>query len=242
MIKLENARLEELKARSRLIAKLTYLNRRWGHYTYIISQFNVIMQNETEIVWKEGHDKMKKKVRFLCTKYDNKTVEVESVWEGILLSDELLKGKYEEPEVKPVNIGNIQISEAEEKVLKLPSKFTVFENITKQKIEVATEVMMAKMRWDERLKKERNDQEWTEEWEWNQVQNKTVFDPSNNSLNFAKQRVTDIASNRRISVPEPASDKIEISLANAKAKIMQVTDDYIKEKCDSKGTYSKTEC
>ena len=42
------------------------------------------MQNETEIVWKEGHDKMKKKIRFLCDKYDNKTVEVESVWEGIL--------------------------------------------------------------------------------------------------------------------------------------------------------------
>ena len=73
-----------------------------------------------------------------------------------------------------------------------------------------------------------------EEWEWNQVQNKTVFDPSNISLNFAKLRVTDIASSRRINVPEPASEKIEIGLANAKAKIMQVTDDYIKEKCDSK--------
>ena len=42
---------------------------------------------------------MKKKVRFLYDKYNNKTFEVESVWEGILLSDELLKEKYEEPEV-----------------------------------------------------------------------------------------------------------------------------------------------
>ena len=52
-LKLENARSEELKARSKYDAKMKYLSKRWGHYVNIMSQIKVIMQNEMEIAWKD---------------------------------------------------------------------------------------------------------------------------------------------------------------------------------------------
>ena len=98
-LKLENARSEELKARSKFDAKMKYLSKRWGHYVNIMTQFKVIMQRETEIAWKYGHDKMNRKIKFLSNKF-SRTCVVNDVWENIVLSDEILKDKFKDPEVK----------------------------------------------------------------------------------------------------------------------------------------------
>ena len=95
--------------------------------------------------------------------------------------------------------------------------------------------MCTKARWDERSKRERDGEEWTKEWELEQVETKTVYNEPAGTMDFTKQTVTGLPTCRRIFVPGPASDHVEITLAHIKQGIDLITDKYIKDNCDSKG-------
>ena len=188
--KIENLSIEKEIVKAKYVNKYAYIVRRWGQYRSIFSQFNIIMQSEVESTWKAGRQKIKNKIEFLSKKRSNPDL-VSGEWNGILISDDKLKSRYEEPVIEPLNYGNIQLSDNEKKVLTLPPKFTTFENISREKMEVAAEVMVDKLRWEDRSRKQRDNGTWTEDWEWDQVQNKTVYDESKKSLDFAKQRHCD---------------------------------------------------
>ena len=67
------------------------------------------------------------------------------------------------------------------------------------------------------------------------VETKTVYDGPAGTMDFTKQTVTGLPTCRRIFVPGPASDNVEITLAHIKNGIDLITDKYIKDNCDSKG-------
>ena len=90
------------------------------------------------------------------------------------------------------------------------------------------------MRWEQRSIQERNGVEWSEEIELKSVQEKTVHDVAESTINFNKQRVTDLPFNRRITVPPPRDDTSEIVFANMKTRIVNAAQRYIDLNCDSK--------
>ena len=59
-------------------------------------------------------------------------------------------------------------------------------------------------------------------------------------MSFAKQRVTDTKSNRRLIIPEPAKDAIEVNLANMKNEVIGTAVEFREEFCDSKGNIKDT--
>ena len=96
-------------------------------------------------------------------------------------------------------------------------------------------ILIDKLRWEQRSIQERNGVEWSEEIELKSVQEKTVYDVAESTINFSKQRVTDLLFNRRITVPPPRDDTSEIVFANMKTRIVNAAQRYIDLNCDSKG-------
>ena len=154
---------------------------------------------------------------------------------GILISDEALKERFEPPTLKPLNYGDVVLSEAEEKILNMPPKFTVYSRIDREAVAAASETMIDKLHWEMRAREEREGDPKTLESEWESVEAKTVHNEAEVSVDFSKQRVTDLPSCRRINVPEPVDNKTEIVFANIKARIATRTEEYITLKCDEKG-------
>ena len=178
---------------------------------------------------------MMTKIKHLEGKYKPKRPEPPSEWEGILISEEKLRAKFEDPKIEAPNYANIQLSEGEKKAAALGPKFTTYETITKHKIDVAAEVLVTKLRWESRSREEREGEKWSEEWEWDQVKEKIVFDEPNGTMDYSKQRVTDLPTNRRTTIPPPGKVKEEIVYANMKSRIDTVRENYVKKKCDEKG-------
>ena len=96
-------------------------------------------------------------------------------------------------------------------------------------------ILIDKLRWEQRSIQERNGVEWSEEIELKSVQEKTVYDVAESTINFSKQRVTDLLFNRRITVPPPRDDTSEIVFANMKTRIVNAAQRYIDLNFDSKG-------
>ena len=62
-----------------------------------------------------------------------------------------------------------------------------------------------------------------------------VYCPKTKTLDLGKRRVTDLKTNRRIMMPDPRPAKEEAVLMVRRERIMQETENYIREKCNSKG-------
>ena len=221
--KINDAISEEIKIRSKYNSSYGYLWRRWGHNTVIFSQFRDIMQRETEWSWEKEKEKMTRKIAFLAKKQKYIPPDFVDDYRGILISDQLLTEKYETPTPVPINHGEIPLSDSEKEILCLPPGFTVYNKIDKVKIETAAEVMIDKLRWEMWSKEERDGEDWDEEEEWETVKEKTVYDEARGVLDFAKQRVTDMPTCRRITVPEPRGETEEIVFANIKSRFSAAT-------------------
>ena len=129
----------------------------------------------------------------------------------------------------------VELSEHEKETLKLPPKFTTFEQINRTMIQTSCEVLNAKIRMEVRARERREGRPWSLDEEYEDVKQRTVFDIDNCTLDFSKRRVTDLSLNRRIEVPKAQIDQIETILANQTARILEVTDKFIGEKCDKYG-------
>ena len=116
-----------------------------------------------------------------------------------------------------------------------PPKFTTYDKIDVTKVEIAAEVMADKMRWELRSIEERDGQQWSEDIELKSVEKKTVHNSANATIEFCKQRATDLPSCRRITVPAPGDTTTETTFANMKNRIVNATKMYIDKKCDEKG-------
>ena len=95
-------------------------------------------------------------------------------------------------------------------------------------METAAEIMNAKIKVE--MKARQRIEKKERRWEVRQQEEKIVYDPYSNILNFEKRRVTDMATCRRVYPPPPLpSDKTIVS------KNMTDTRECIKTVCDRKG-------
>ena len=84
--------------------------------------------------------------------------------QGVLISDELLKAKYPDPVITPLIFGDLDLSPPEIKALLLPPGFTTYDTVSVDKMEIASEAAVDKLRWNAREKEERGGEPWTEDW------------------------------------------------------------------------------
>ena len=236
--KISDAKINEKNIRTKYENKLQYLQQRWGHNSLIMGRFKQIMHQECQFTWKQLRSKTNQKISFLANKWQNNKVKVDQ-WRDVMISDEKLKDAFEPIIAKPLVDDNLQLSESEKSILNYPPKFTTFDKIVKSKIDVAVEVCVDKLRWEDRSREEKG--EWTEEAEWEAVKNKMVHDETNATINFSKQRVTDLPYNRRIQVPEPRDEMIEIVLANIKSRSASAAKQYTEDNCDKSGNIIKNQ-
>ena len=76
---------------------------------------------------------------------------------------------------------------------------------------------------------------WSEEWEVKQQEEKTVYCPEEQKMDFSKRRVTDMKTCRSVITPQPGAAGEEMIMANLVARGLACVEKYIKEKCDKKG-------
>ena len=234
--KVEDAELELRWSRERFGLKMSKVTRRWGHHRDVLNTFRIIIRREAVRVWEQGKDKNAKKVEHLRRKWRNGTNQVvDQEWRGIKIGDRVLEEEMsneEEVERQPHKYGGVQTNADEDSILALPHKFTTYEKIQLDKIKVSTEIMKDKVRWELRA---REGEPWSEEWEFEQQDEKEVFRPNERRLEFSRRRVTDMPTNRDIRIPDPVEPNIETVLDNISCRVNTVANDYIKRRCDKKG-------
>ena len=200
------------------------------------------MQTEVTWTWNVGRDKLEKKVTHLDRKWGKKHKEV-GTWKGVAIGDEELE-KYRESmnsrnrntcNKDPPVYGGTTISENQKALLKLPPGFTTYEAISDTRMEVELEAMLTKYRWEARSKEQRKGKPWSEEWQAEQMKASKVYDAENNKMEFKKRKVSDIPTCRRITLPEPIDEGIEIGIRATKQRMMDVIKEYKEKYCDEKG-------
>ena len=103
-------------------------------------------------------------------------------WRGMQYGDKELRQKAESEgrdfkKNKPQVYSKVEITKAE------------------SKMKIAAEIMNAKIKMEmkARQNREEGECEWREDWEVRQQEEKTVYGPHSNTLNFEKRRVTNMA-------------------------------------------------
>jgi hypothetical protein len=143
--KVKNSEDEVRKVRQKFERKYQYLQRRWGHYLDIMATFNTIMQAEVTREWEDGKLRSRRKIEHLEGKWGKKTkrehVGENGEWRGIKFGDEALE-EVVAKDNKPLKYGGVVTSSEEDAILSLPSGFTSYESITREKVEVAAEVLV----------------------------------------------------------------------------------------------------
>ena len=240
--KLEDAVIMLERSKENLNRKLTRVERRWGHHRATMIAFREILSNIAVKVWEDGRDKNKRKIEHLEKKWRNNqgTEAVEGVWRGVKIGDKELEEEMTNEEVEapkaPHKYGGVTSNADEDALLALPHKFTTYESIQLDKIKVSTEIMKDKIRWELRTREEeREGAPWTEDWEFEQQEEKEVFRPEERRMEFSRRRVTDMPTNRFVHIPNPAGPEVETVLDNMSNRVYTVAKAYILEKCDKKG-------
>ena len=105
------------------------------------------------------------------------------------------------------------------------------------KMAVATEAALDKIRWERRNIEQREGEAWTEEWELEKIKESTVWDPATNTMDHAKLWTTDMKFCRRVTIPHPGKDSEEVIYASMKAEIEGATKKFIAESVILKGDY-----
>ena len=151
-----------------------------------------MLQTETELEWERTRERHRSKLWSLTGKKLRENLRARTdIFRGILISDEKLTANFPAPEIKVINEQGVPLSEAENTILGLDQKFSVYEGISVYQTKVQTEVMIDKLRWSKRSERERGGEPLTEEDQWLEVQAKTVYDEASATVMFSKARVTD---------------------------------------------------
>ena len=208
---------------------------------------NTIIQDEVQKEWDEKKESMKSKIKHLTQKWKYRNEPHEERWNGIAISDKELEefrkdGGIEEHGLKlnevntdPAVYGNTEVTENQKALLRLPPKFATYGKISEKEMEVEMEVMNCKLRWEARNKRERGNEIWTREWEEEKIEKEKIFDTQSNRLSFNRKRVTDLPTCRRIQLPDPEEENIEVEIRNMTQRMKGVVTEYKREYCDDKG-------
>ena len=95
------------------------------------------------------------------------------------------------------------------------------------KFKVSVEIMKDKIQWELIMREEREDSPWTEEWEFQQQEEKEVYRPQERKMEFRSKRVTDMPTNRFVHIPNPAGPEVETVLDNISCRVNTVAKAYL---------------
>ena len=151
----------------------------------------------------------------------------------------MLKGDFIERETdenKVIVIGDIKLSENEERVLSLNPKYGVYTDIEQEDVEKELEVAGIKSRWDMRNNPEHYEdlarQEIGPEVQVNAptaceqaVTVRQVFDYDTKSIRFSSKRATDYKQNSNIYLPRADSIRRETEISIRKGRLMKIAEE-----------------
>ena len=204
------------------------------------------LKNEENARKIELTKKYKNKVNHLKTKYKedkNKISQEEDVPEDLQEFSELTifnKKRYQEileDSYEVTVIGNVDLTVAEEKVLKLHPKFCVTGRLQEQDFEHEQQAALAKVRMEMVKIQEQTEMTQEEIQEEQELEAKTrqVFDPLEKVYDSRKRRVTDLRECSRITLPRPLSPEDEAVLKTRKRSQMEIFRKYIAKNTNKKG-------
>jgi hypothetical protein len=223
----------------------------------IMKTLNGVAQEERA----EMHEKYRKKIKTLKLKHlvdiDTKTnivpAEIKEYEEAKVFSKEEFDN-IEEEKIMIVKVGDIEISQEVELVLKKHPKFALLENLKIEDLELDFEIGFGKYRYqmlgEERTERERRKEreetgvgdkdddltpEERQEQEINNAKTRQLFDPIDKTYDGRKLRVTDLEINTRVTLPKGLSEEQEAYIEIRRSKYLEVGRKYIGENCNSRG-------
>ena len=143
-------------------------------------------------------------------------------------------------------LGDIEISNNERLILRLPPKFSVEENLPPEGLAHEEEMANAKTRMtiakeeeekvedDEGIEIE-EDEEFNKEMEKCDARTRQVYDPTTRTFDDRKRRATDLQECSRITLPKPLSTKHEANIEMRRSNNEKIYSKYRGEVCNKRG-------
>ena len=119
----------------------------------------------------------------------------------------------------------------------MPPKFAVYEKANTDECKAEIEKGLAKLRWTKRKQVEKGDKDKPksgESQDLNGERERTIYHVKSKTFDFLNMRATDLPFNQRVHLPDPLDDESEIAIQNLKAKLNQITEEYVKSEKFSK--------
>ena len=202
------------------------------------------LRTEARKVKKEITEKFNKKSEHLKGKYHKKqenqnerTVPADlAQYKDLIVFKKEEYDKLEPVKYKVKKIGQLELSEEEEKVLTLHPKFCIVDKLTRQEFEHEQETALAKLRMEISKEKENKDLDEQEVQENQEVEarGRQVYDPVEKIYDSRRRRVTDLKECSRVTLPKPLSTDEEATIEMRRKSQQEVFDKYIKENTDKK--------
>ena len=204
--------------------------------------------------------KRRKKVKFLKNKYRREKRFIPDETDGIIIKDQTIPDNYT---TQPRIYGGVTIGESEKEAMILPPKFAMYDQINPKKCAAEVEKGLTKLRWERIQTKQEessagtnmnddtdggfnvNDADNTN----NNTNNEENDDDNNtgnndrgdsmNTIDFRKKRATDFVFNRRVYLPPPLEQDVELQLQLLKSNIKKATKEYANKVTDANNLTEK---
>ena len=146
-------------------------------------------------------------------------------------------------------IGDIELTDNERLILRLPPKFSIEENLPPEGLALEEEMANAKCRMtlkkeeEERLddddkgigEGEEEDEDFEEDMEKLDAQSRQIYDPKTRTFNGGKRRATDLKECARITLHKPVETKHEAMIETRRNMTEKTYNEYRSEECNKKG-------
>ena len=200
---------------------------------------------------KKYEDKMKHLRKKYRTGEEEKVDKIPESIEDLKLENLSIfrKEKYEEKVVVEYEvdiIGNIELTDNERQILRLPPNFSIEENLPLEGMALDKEMAYAKARMtiakeeeekldegeDEGIEEDEEEQERQEKLE---SETRQVYDPRRRVFDDRKRRVTDLKECARITLPKPLDTEHEALIEMRRGTSERTYNTYRQEECNVKG-------
>ena len=191
---------------------------------------HTLIRCETDIAYKTGREKIRRKIYHLFQKYGDK---VPDTIDGIKITDKALGDRRPLPD--PV-IVNVEVTNNAKETLQLPPKTATYGPINMIECETEIEKMLVKLKWEKRSEAEREEVGASkQEWEEMKRQDVEIHDLENATINFNRMRVTQLPTNPEIKIPRDLPQAEELKCHQLKQELLSAVRMYRAEFCDERG-------
>ena len=170
-------------------------------------RFRDIMRQEVEPFWQKRKRKHARKKDVLEARYKPRKEEDEI--RSIPISDEKLG--LDEEIVEVLTYG-VEVTENEKTFLRLPKSATDYVKIDEEKLKTSIQVTAAKLRMSLQDQEDGAAPRLDEQEEEALLASKRVYDPEEGQIDFRRKKVTDMATCKRITVPNAAEASKEAKI------------------------------